>query len=50
MADDVEYIGGKWNFQSDWPFLQAVKNFTKAQERAYEMEELYSIALRLGEK
>lgn len=27
MADYIEYIDGRWNFQSDWRFLQAVQNF-----------------------
>ncbi len=27
LADSVQAKGVKWNFQSDWKFLQAVKNF-----------------------
>jgi hypothetical protein len=27
LADSVTAKGAKWNFQSDWKFLQAVKNF-----------------------
>ncbi|MBK8552642.1 MAG: hypothetical protein IPL53_16855 [Ignavibacteria bacterium] len=27
LADSIQAKGAKWNFQSDWRFLQAVKNF-----------------------